>query len=112
MSNIKNKIIIDTDPGIDDAIALAIASYSENIDLKLVTTVSGNVNIDNVTNNTVKLFSFYGKNIPIAKGAATPLIRKPKDASSVHGKTGLEGFEFKGFDDTIIVKGTCCKRNV
>lgn len=61
MSNIKNKIIIDTDPGIDDAIALAIASYSENIDLKLVTTVSGNVNIDNVTNNTVKLFSFMEK---------------------------------------------------
>lgn len=47
----KRKVIIDTDPGIDDAVALGIALFSEVLDVKLITTVAGNVGIEHVTNN-------------------------------------------------------------
>ena len=54
----KRPIIIDTDPGIDDAIALAIALYSEELDVRLLTTVVGNVSVELVTNNLLKLLTF------------------------------------------------------
>lgn len=100
----RKKIIIDTDPGIDDAIAVAIAAFSDEFDLKLITTVSGNVNIDYVTENTLKLISFYKKDIPIAKGANRPLIREAIDASNIHGRTGMEGYDFKAIDQSLLIK--------
>ena len=87
-------LIIDTDPGIDDAVAIAIAVFNQSLDVKLITTVAGNVGIDAVTSNALKLLSFYGKKIPVAKGAAAPLIERLQDACNVHGKTGLEGYDF------------------
>lgn len=90
----KRKIIIDTDPGIDDAIAIAIALFSEELDVKLITTVAGNVNLDLVTENALRLLTFFGKNVPIAKGASEPLIQKFDDAKSVHGATGMDGYDF------------------
>lgn len=104
MLNKKRKIIIDTDPGIDDAIAIAIAAFSEEVDVKLVTTVSGNVNIDYVTENTIKLLSFYKKDIPVAKGASRPIVRQAIDASNVHGKTGMEGYDFKDYNESLLLK--------
>lgn len=92
----KRPIIIDTDPGIDDALAIAIALFSDELDVKLITTVAGNVGIDKVTYNTLRLLKYFGKeNIPVAIGADTPLIRPYEDASSVHGKSGMEGFDFE-----------------
>lgn len=91
---IKRPIIIDTDPGIDDALALAIALFSEELDVRLITTVAGNVSLENVTLNTLRLLSFFGKDVPVAKGAAKPLIVEFVDASNVHGKTGMEGYDF------------------
>lgn len=90
----KRPIIIDTDPGIDDALALAIALFSEELDVRLITTVAGNVSLENVTLNTLRLLNFYGKEVPVAKGAAQPLIAEFVDASNVHGKTGMEGYDF------------------
>lgn len=90
----KRKLIIDTDPGIDDAIAIAIALFSEELDVKLLTTVAGNVSVDLVTDNTLKLLTFFGKNIPVAKGANEPLIQKFDDAKSVHGASGMDGYDF------------------
>lgn len=90
----KRPVIIDTDPGIDDALALAIALYSEKLDVKLITTVAGNVSLDNVTNNALKLLHFLKKDIPVAKGAAKPLLEPLVDASNVHGASGMEGFDF------------------
>lgn len=101
--NKKKKIIIDTDPGIDDAIAIALATFSDKLDVKLITTVSGNVDINNVTDNTLKLLKFYGKELPVAMGASCPLIRKSKNASNVHGKTGLEGYKFEPGDNSILL---------
>ncbi|MGI5174252.1 ribonucleoside hydrolase RihC [Treponema sp. OMZ 840] len=90
----KEKIIIDTDPGIDDAVALAIALFSDKLDVKLITTVAGNVSLEKVTANALKLLTFWNKKIPVARGAERPLIEKFIDASHVHGQSGLAGFDF------------------
>lgn len=91
----KKAIIIDTDPGIDDAVALAIGLFSEELDVKLITTVAGNVSIEKVTNNALKLLKYYGKKVPVAMGASEPLIEKFQDASEVHGVSGMDGFDFE-----------------
>src|SRR5690606_9848517 len=90
----KKPIILDTDPGTDDAVALAVALHSEELEGKLITTVAGNVGLDKVTRNALKLLTFFNKNIPVAKGAAEPLIREGADASNVHGESGMEGYDF------------------
>ena len=69
------KVIIDTDPGIDDAVAIAIATNAIELDIELITTVAGNVGIEHVTNNTLKLLKFLGKKIPVAKVKCTPKVR-------------------------------------
>lgn len=92
----KRPIIIDTDPGIDDAIAIAIALFSEELDVKLITTVAGNVGLDKVTYNALRLLKYFDReDVPVAMGADSPLIREYEDASSVHGKSGMEGFDFE-----------------
>ncbi|SHI46087.1 non-specific riboncleoside hydrolase [Clostridium cavendishii DSM 21758] len=91
----KISIIIDTDPGIDDAIALAAACFSEALEVKLISTVSGNVGIENVTQNALKLVEFYGKEIPVAKGSGKPLIKAIETASNIHGENGMGGYTFK-----------------
>ena len=101
---IKKQVIIDTDPGIDDAVALAIALYSDEVDVKLITTVAGNVGLDYVTQNTLKLLSFFDKKIPVAKGLDAPLIREIINASDIHGETGMEGYDFEEPSDQLLLK--------
>ena len=90
----KRPVIIDTDPGIDDALALAIALFSDELDVRLITTVAGNVSLEHVTDNTLRLLGFFGKDVPVAKGAGEPLLEAFVDACNVHGKTGMEGYDF------------------
>lgn len=90
----KRPIIIDTDPGIDDAVALALSLFNKTLDVKLITTVAGNVSVDTVTNNTLKLLAHYNVEVPVAKGASSPLVEPFVDASDIHGISGLEGFNF------------------
>ena len=87
-------LIIDTDPGIDDAVAIALAVFNPRFDVRLITTVAGNGSIEATTTNALKLMAYYGKDVPVARGAAEPLIRQLDDASDIHGKTGMEGFDF------------------
>ncbi len=68
MDTKKRPIIIDTDPGIDDAVALAIALNHPNLEVRLITTVAGNVDVEKTTNNALKLVDFFGKKVPVAKG--------------------------------------------
>ncbi len=100
----KRPIIIDTDPGIDDALALAIALFSDELDVRLITTVAGNVSLENVTQNTLRLLNFFGKDVPVAMGAAQPLIADFVDASNVHGKTGMEGYDFPEPKTELLLK--------
>lgn len=100
----KRPIIIDTDPGIDDAVALAIALYSEKLDVRLITTIAGNVGLDKVTLNALKLLKFFKKEIPVAMGADRPLIKEPIDASNVHGSTGMDGYDFEEPTKELLLK--------
>lgn len=99
----KRAVIIDTDPGIDDAVALAIALYSEKLDVKLITTVAGNVNVDRTTNNTLKLLKFFNKKVPVAKGAAEPLIETLEEATNIHGMSGMDGYDFEEGDKNLLL---------
>ncbi len=90
----KTPIILDTDPGIDDAVAIAAALFAPQLDVKLITTVAGNVSIEKTTRNALQLMHFWQKDIPVAQGAAAPLVRKLRDAAYVHGESGMEGYAF------------------
>lgn len=100
----KRPVIIDTDPGIDDALAIAIALFSNELDVRLITTVAGNVSLEKVTYNALRLLKFFGKEIPVAKGADRPLILPLEDASNVHGTSGMEGYDFEEPDEHLLLK--------
>lgn len=85
---------MDTDPGIDDAVAIAAALFDERIEIQLFTTVAGNVGVDKVTKNLLKLLAFWNREIPVAIGADRPLLREAINASDIHGSTGMDGYEF------------------
>ncbi len=83
-------ILIDTDCGVDDAVAIMIALASEEFDIRGITTVSGNVPIDQVTANVLRLFTFLKRDeIPVFRGASLPLVERVHRAEGVHGKNGL-----------------------
>ena len=85
-------IILDCDPGIDDALAIAFATASPEIDLIGLTTVAGNVSLDKTTANALAVASFVGaKDVPVTPGAAAPLLRPALHAGHVHGDSGLGG---------------------
>ena len=87
------KIIIDTDPGHDDAMALMLACKSDEFDVLAVTTVAGNSTIENTTRNARFILDFIGRNdIPVYSGAARPLKRSLVQAV-VHGMSGLAGID-------------------
>ena len=85
------KVIVDTDPGKDDALALLLLLASPEISVEAVTTVAGNSSIQNVTNNAAFITALAGRaDVPIFSGADRPLKREPVFAV-VHGKSGMEG---------------------
>ncbi|OCT14735.1 hypothetical protein A8709_11180 [Paenibacillus pectinilyticus] len=83
-------VIIDTDPGIDDAHAILLALSSDRLDVLAITTVNGNMPIAVTTDNALKIIDLSGKEIPVAQGAARPLVRNNIEGSDMfHGETGL-----------------------
>ena len=88
------KIVIDCDPGHDDAIAILLALASPELDLLGVTTVAGNQTLDKTTRNALVTLEVAGRSdIPVAAGADAPLRRPLRTAAHVHGETGLDGPE-------------------
>lgn len=84
------KLIIDTDPGVDDAMAIFYAAQAPDIDLIGLTAVFGNVNVDQATRNALWLAEQVGHDIPVARGAERPLVAGPFDPSyHVHGAEGF-----------------------
>lgn len=98
----KYKIILDTDPGIDDAVAISAALTSPFLDIRLITSVSGNVSLEKTSKNVLKLLSFFDKDIVLAKGADHPLIRPAVFAEEVHGESGMDGFDFPKVNERLI----------
>ncbi len=85
-------IILDCDPGHDDAIALLLALASPELELIGVTTVSGNQTLDKTTANALRVLEFAGRaDIPVHAGADRPFIRRRDVAAHVHGESGLDG---------------------
>lgn len=87
----KRPIIIDCDPGHDDAIALMLAFSSDKLDVKAVTIVGGNQTLEKTTLNALKVLSYAGINVDVAKGAEKPMMRDLIIAPEVHGESGLDG---------------------
>lgn len=98
------KIIIDTDPGIDDAAALTVALNNPELEVLMLSTVAGNVNLDYTTENAKKILDFFEKDTPLAKGNSLPMLREYEDASQFHGETGMNGYDFPTSEREILAE--------
>ena len=83
-------LLIDTDPGCDDALAILLALESD-LDIVGLTTVAGNASVENTTRNTLSLLDFFDSDLPVARGAERPLVKRQDTAEFIHGKGGLKG---------------------
>ncbi|HLZ56887.1 MAG TPA: nucleoside hydrolase [Ktedonosporobacter sp.] len=87
-----HKIILDCDPGHDDAIAILLAARHPDIELLAITTVAGNQSVEKTSRNALKVCSLANiRNIPIARGMEHPLVRPARHAADIHGESGLDG---------------------
>jgi inosine-uridine nucleoside N-ribohydrolase len=86
------RVLLDCDPGHDDAIALLLALASPELELVGVTTVAGNQTLEKTTANAIRVLEHVERtDVPVAAGADRPLVREPFVAAYVHGETGLDG---------------------
>jgi inosine-uridine nucleoside N-ribohydrolase len=83
------RIILDCDPGHDDAMAIVVAA--RHTDLLGITTVAGNAPIESTTHNALVMKDLLGVDVPVHRGAARPLVAPPRHAAYVHGESGLDG---------------------
>ncbi len=89
------RIILDTDPGVDDAMAILLALRSPELKVEAITPVAGNVPLDFTLPNALRLVEIAGRtDVPVAAGASHPLVRHLVTAKYVHGNNGLGGVEF------------------
>ena len=87
-------VILDVDPGHDDAVALMMACGSPGLDLLAVTTVAGNATLPKTTRNALRVLSLIGRTeIPVGVGASGPLERSLRTAENIHGESGMDGPE-------------------
>jgi pyrimidine-specific ribonucleoside hydrolase len=85
-------IVIDCDPGHDDAIAILLALASPEVELRGISTVAGNQTLDKTTRNALKVLELAGRtDVPVVVGADAPLRRPLRTAANVHGESGLDG---------------------
>jgi len=85
-------VIVDCDPGHDDALAILLAA--RHCEILGVTTVAGNVDVERTTLNALRIVELAGLRVPVARGCAVPLVRAPVHAPEIHGHSGLDGYEF------------------
>lgn len=84
------RIIIDTDPGVDDAFAFLLALASPEIQLEALTTTQGNVTLEKATRNALSVLELcHARNIPVAAGSMYPLVQPLRASSDVHGSSGI-----------------------
>lgn len=88
------KIIIDCDPGHDDAVALMMAASSPKIKLLGITVEAGNQTIQKTGINTLHLVEYLDLDVPVALGRGYPIKREPMTCAAIHGESGLDGFTF------------------
>lgn len=103
----KRPVIIDCDPGVDDAVAVFMALAAENLDVRAITAVAGNQTLEKTSINALKLVDYAGFDIPVAKGASKPLLRELVTAAHVHGETGLGGIALPEPKRSFSSKNAC-----
>ncbi len=89
----KIPVILEGDPGHDDAMAWVLANASPELDIRLVASSCGNQTIEKTTYNARRVCTLIGLDVPMAKGRPRPLLAEPMAAASVHGESGLDGAE-------------------
>src|SRR5262245_12562633 len=83
-------VILDVDTGVDDAMAILLAALHRDLDLRAVTCVGGNATVDSVVRNSLTVLDVCGRaDVPVARGAARPLLEPGHDARHVHGEDGM-----------------------
>lgn len=102
----KEIILIDCDPGIDDAYALLYALADDSLDVRLVSTVSGNVNVDVNTDNALRIVKMSNKDVAVVKGASQPLVKEAYYAEHVHGKNGMNNYKYQTDDKAKLLDQT------
>ncbi len=86
------RILLDCDPGHDDAIAILLAARAPGLRLEAITTVAGNQTLEKTTRNALKVCSVAGiRDVPVAAGMDRPLVRELRVAADIHGASGLDG---------------------
>ena len=101
------KIILDCDPGHDDAVAILLAAGNPNIELLGVTTVGGNHTLEKVTRNAAQVLTVAGlTDVPLYAGATRPILREVETAEGIHGDTGMEIHGFELPEPTLSVQET------
>jgi purine nucleosidase len=90
---VRRKIILDCDPGHDDALAIMLAVASPELEVLGITTTYGNVALEHTTRNALSILELIGSGVPVFAGASRPLVRERISAEFVHGKSGLDGPE-------------------
>lgn len=94
---IARPVILDCDPGHDDALAILLALASPQLQVLGITTVAGNATLENTTRNALSILTLIGRtDVPVAAGASAPLARPLETAPHVHGTSGLEGADLPG----------------
>ena len=91
----KKKIILDCDPGHDDAVAIMLAAKSEELDLLGITVVAGNQTLEKTQVNARNVCQCLGLDVPVYAGCGQPMVREKMVAADIHGETGLDGPVFE-----------------
>lgn len=97
----RTKIILDCDPGHDDAVAIVLACRHPAIELLGITVVAGNQTLENTSRNALNLVQYLGADVPVYAGCGRPMIRDKVIAADIHGKTGLDGPVFPPLERTL-----------
>ena len=101
----KKPLIISTDPGIDDIAAMTISLFAKELDVRMIVPTWGNVQLEYTLQNTLNLEKFQHTKVPVVVGANQPLVAPMISAASVHGKTGIAGFDFEEADRSLVKPG-------
>ena len=95
----KRNIVLDCDPGHDDAVAILLAGKNPNINLLGISVVAGNQTIEKTARNALNVATYLGINVPICIGCEFPMVRERVICAAIHGESGLDGFDFQDYGD-------------
>jgi purine nucleosidase len=98
------RIIVDTDPGVDDALAILLALASPEIKLEALTTTQGNVTLEKATRNALSVLELCHAHIPVARGSLLPLVQPLRASADVHGESGIGNSSLPEPETQVVTK--------